>query len=87
MQSVAECLIVLGLTLPLICRLRMLLIDKTTLPDQLCYVVFVFFNVFSSPAWLLSGVTDTVGMTHSLSSELLMKSPYLQMQELKGVLY
>lgn len=85
MQSVAECLIILGLTLPLMCRLRMLLIEKTILPDQLSYVVFGFFNVFSCPAWLPSVVTDTVQVTHSLSSELLI--PYLQMKELKGVLY
>lgn len=65
----------------------MLLIEKTTLPDQLCCVVLFFFNVFSRPAWLPSDVTDTVLVTHSLSSELLMKSSYLQMKELKRVLY
>lgn len=42
-QSVAERLIPLGLTLPLNCRLGMLLIEKTTLPEQLHCVLFLFF--------------------------------------------
>lgn len=43
MLSVAECLIPLDLLLPLNCRLGMLLIEKTTLPEQLCCFLFGVF--------------------------------------------
>lgn len=63
------------------CRLGMLLIEKTMLPEQLRY----FFHLFSHPAWFSSAVTDIVLMTCLPSSEIPMKSPYLQTRELKCI--
>lgn len=42
--------------------------------------------MFSHPAWLPSAVTGTVLTSCLLSFEILMKSPYLQIRELKGIL-
>lgn len=80
-ESLAWSLIPLGLTQQK-SQIETLLMEKTVLPEQLWY----FFHSFCHLAWLFFAVTDAVLMTCLPTSEIPMKSPYLQMRELRSIL-